>query len=82
MSDAMKLAVVAGRKGYLSGMIEKSKKALKSPHLRGRFQIFKLYILFKFNKSFCNSFKKISALLNFCFSIKLKIFLTFGFCVF
>ncbi len=40
MSEAMKLAVVAGRKGYLSGMIEKSKKALKSTPFKGKISNF------------------------------------------
>ena len=40
MAEAMKLAVISGRLGYKSGLIEKSKLALHSTTFKGKYLIF------------------------------------------
>ena len=40
MAKAMKMSVKSGRLSFLSGAIEKTKRAVKAPHLKERFQIF------------------------------------------
>ena len=40
MSEAMKLAVISGRKGYNSGLIEKSKLASNSTTFKGKISNF------------------------------------------
>ena len=40
MAEAMKLAVISGRKGYRSGLIEKSKLSIKSTTFKGKISNF------------------------------------------
>lgn len=40
MAEAMKLAIISGRKGFLSGFIEKSKQAVKSTTFSGKISNF------------------------------------------
>ncbi|MEE2695080.1 MAG: thiazole synthase [Pseudomonadota bacterium] len=40
MAEAMKLAVISGRKGYRSGLIEKSKQSIKSTTFKGKISNF------------------------------------------
>ena len=40
MAEAMKLAVISGRKGFLSGLIDESSKAVASTNFKGKISNF------------------------------------------